>query len=248
MAPESSPLPGPLPAPSSRGEGVPDTPEQSVESLLRAAPELSAEQRAAFAEKLKGAGLAVTDGGSAGALELPPELQKALGLQPGQPLNPERAVKLLSELTQLVFTLDQLVWNLWKQLAPRSMVRREAGTANDLKLMTCRYLVGDTEVSTQQLKQLLDHSRKLTAGLLMAIGGVGRNYGKKYLERFSPDVIRDLAEMTKGWAALEKKCWDKFVELHNEFATEPAIEKEIQDAIARFAEEVMRGRYANPNS
>ena len=237
----------PLPATVLPGkpEITEDTPENRLESLLAVAPNLSAEQRKEFASRLSQAGI-ITGEAAAVAVDIPPDLQKRLGLASGQTLQPERAMKLLAVLLELALTLDQLVWNLWKQLAPKSNFRREAGASGDLRVSAGKYLGGDPEISTQQLTQMLDQSRKLTAGLLMAIGGVGRTYAKRHLERFSPDVIRDLADMEKGWAVLEQKCWRKYVGLAGEFATEPYIEKEIQDAIARYAEEVMRGRLANP--
>lgn len=229
-----------------KAEIVEDTPELRLASLVQIVPQLSPEQKAEFARKLQRAGLAEEKEGA--GLVITAELQKIFGLAADQKLSAERAVKLLATLAELVLALDQLVWNLWKQLAPKAAIRRPPGPANDFRDNARRYLIGDVEVSTTQLTQLLDQSRKLIAGLLMAIGGVGRSYAKKHQERLSPDIIKDLAELEKGgWGTnLEQKCWRKYVELANEHASEPAIEKEIQDTIARYAEEVMRGRFSNP--
>ena len=233
----------PLPeaANGAKADIVEDTPERRFESFLQAVPQLTPEQKKAFAQKLVQAGLAVSESRS-GPVEAPAELQKLLNLQAGQAVEGDRAIKLLSELAQLVFTLDPLVWNSWKQMAPRSSIRKES----DAKVLSAKYLAADGEISPAQLKQLLDQTRKLIVGLLMAMGGAGRKYAETYLERFSPETIRSQAELMKGWAAVEKKCWDRYVEVHREFATEQVIEKEIQEAVVKFAEEVMRGRYANP--
>ncbi len=224
---------------TAKPEIVEDTPERRFESFLQAIPQLTPEQKKAFAQKLVQSGLAVSTS-SGGPLETPVELQKLLNVPSS--LEGDRAVKLLNELAQFVFTLDPLVWNSWKQMAPRSSVRKES----DAKVLSGKYLSSDGEISSQQIKQLLDQTRKLLVGLLMAMGGAGRKYAETYLERFSPETIRSQAELMKGWAAVEKKCWDRYAELHREFATEQVIEKEIQEAVVKFAEEVMRGRYTNP--
>jgi len=235
----------PLPSgpPSTGSQIVEDSPELRLESLLSVVDQLDPEQKSQFAQRLQKAGLGVESESSESGLRLPEEMHTKLGLAVEQSIQAERAAKLLSILLEQGLILDQLVWNLWKQLAPRSALRREGG--NDLGANAGVYLSGDGEMSIQQLAQTIGQGRTLTAGLLMAIGGVGRTYAKKHLERFAPEVIKDWAEMTKGWGGIEQKCWRKYLELANEYVTEPVIEKEIQDAIARYAEEVMRGRYAS---
>lgn len=228
---------------STKAEVTQVTPEQLIEMLLKVAPQLSPEQKKAFAQKLLDGGLAVTESRS-GPVETPPELQKLLNLPPGSAIEAARGIKLLSELAQFVFSLEPLVWNSWRQIAPRSGIRKE----QDPKAMSAKYLNGDGEISAQQLKQVLEQTRKLIIGLLMALGGAGRKYAETYLERFSPEAIRSQAEMMKGplMASKEAKSWTRYIDLHKEFATEQVIEKEIQEAVVKFAEEVMRGRYANP--
>ena len=66
---------------------------------------------------------------------LPPELQEQRGV-------------FVTVLVDLVVTMDQLTWNVWKSVAPNSIVRRDAGDAGDLKKLAGPYLVGDNEIST----------------------------------------------------------------------------------------------------
>jgi hypothetical protein len=230
-------------ATSAKADVVEDTPERRLESLLKITSQLTPEQKKVFAQKLVDAGLAVTESRS-GPVETPPELQKLLNLPQGRPLEGDRAIKMLAELAQFVFSLEPLVWNSWKQIAPRSAIRKE----HDPKAMAAKYLGGDGEISAQQLKQILEQTRKLIIGLLMAMGGAGRKYAETYLERFAPEAIRSQAEMMKGrfMASIEEKSWNRYLDVPREFATEQVIEKEIQEAVVKFAEEVMRGRYANP--
>ena len=153
----------------------------------------------------------------------------------------ERAIKLLAITTELALALDQLAWALWKQLAPKSPIRKEA----ELNRLAGSYLAGDAEVSTAQLTQPVEKTRRLIAGLLGAVGRAGSYYAKDHVARLSPDVIEDWAKMEKKWnETVEGACWRKFVHLAQEHASEPAIEHEIQEAIAKAAEQIILGRAA----
>jgi hypothetical protein len=178
---------------------------------------------------------------AASFLELPPELHKKLGLPADKPLQMERSVKLLVITMELALALDQLGWALWKQVAPKSAIRKEA----ELNKLVGTYLAGDAEVSTAQLNQLVEKTRRLIAGLLGAVGRAGSTYAKKYATRLAPEVIEDWAKMEKKWnESVEAACWRKFLQQAKEHATEPAIEHEIQEAIARAAENLILGRVA----
>lgn len=219
---------------------APLRPEELVARLVELAPSLSPEARAAFAGQLQEAGLSIKESADA-FLELPPELQKKLGLAPGKKLNLERAVKLLIITTELALVLEQLAWALWKQVAPKSAIRKET----DLSRLAGSYLAGDAEVSTAQLTQPVEKTRRLIAGLLGAVGRAGSSYAKKYVTRLSPEVIEDWAKMEKKWnESLESACWRKFVQQAKEHASEPAIEHEIQEAISKAAENLILGRVA----
>jgi hypothetical protein len=219
---------------------APLQPEELVAKLMELAPTLSPETRAAFAAQLQTAGLSIKESADA-FLELPPELHKKLGLPAGKRLQLERAVKLLAITADLAVVLDQLAWALWKQVAPKSAIRKES----ELSRLAGSYLVGDAEVSTAQLTQPVEKTRRLIAGLLGAIGRAGSSYAKKYVTRLSPEVIEDWAKMEKKWnESLESACWRKFVQQAREHASEPAIEHEIQEAVAKAAENLILGRVA----
>jgi hypothetical protein len=218
-----------------------DTPDTLLQKLLAASAQLTPETRTEFAKKLQQAGLAVTQTG--GALpELPPELQRKLGLSAGQQLDPERVLKMLVAMTEFSLALDQLVWALWRQMAPKSNIRKEI----EFNKLAGPYLGGDPEVSTQLLIQPLERTRKLIAGLLGALGRAGSIYAKKHVARFAPEVIEDWAKMEKKWSeSLEQVCWRKYVQHAKDHATEPAIENELQEAITKTAESLITGRAAN---
>lgn len=214
------------------------TPEEMVAGLIELAPTLSPEARASFAAQLKTAGLVGKETASA-ALELPPDLQKKLGIAPGKQLHMERAVKLLVITMDMALALDQLAWALWKQLAPKSTFKKET----ELKGLAGAYLAGDVEVSTTQLTQPVERTRRLIAGLLGAVGRTGSTYARNYVARLSPEVIEDWARMEKKFTeSLEAACWRKFLQQAKEHASAPAIENEIQEAMAKAAEGLIQGR------
>jgi hypothetical protein len=218
---------------------TPLTAEELVARLVQLAPTLSPEARAAFAGQLHAVGLSLKESANA-FLELPPELRKKLGLAAGKQLQLERAVKLLVITTELALALDQLAWALWKQLAPKSAIRKET----EFNRLAGSYLAGDADVSTAQLTQPVERTRRLIAGLLGAVGRAGPAYAKKYAARLSPEVIEDWAKMEKKWnESIEAACWRKFVQQAKDHASEPAIENEIQEGIAKAAENLILGKF-----
>jgi hypothetical protein len=233
---------GPVLAPppaagSAAGSAVEESPEAILERLLGVVSELSAEQRAAFSERLKQAGLMAQ--GPAAGFAGTPEMLKRLSLGPEQAVDGQRAAKALAMLVDMVLTLDQLVWTLWKQVATKSMVRKEA----DLAKLAGEYLAGNGEVSTAQLLQALEKSRKLVAGLLGAVGRAGATYARERNRIFDPTAIEADARAEKKWnESVEYACWRKYVQLCKEYGTEPAIEKSIQEALVRAAENLIMGR------
>ena len=217
---------------------APLTPEELIARLVDLAPTLSPEARTAFATQLQAAGLSIKESANA-FLELPPELQKKLSLAPGKPLQLERGVKLLIITTEFALALDQLAWALWRQVAPRSTIRKEA----DLNKLAGSYLAGDPDVSTTQVTQPVEKTRRLIAGLLGAVGRAGSSYAREYVRRLSPEVIKEWGTMEKKvFEPEEKAWWCKFEQQSKEHASEPAIEHEIQEAIAKAAENLILGR------
>jgi hypothetical protein len=198
--------------------------------------ELSSEGKAALAQKLQALGLFAAP---ARGLELPAELLGKLGISPKDTLDEERVVKLFTALLELVVTLDHLIWNLWKNIAPKSIVRRDAGSDN-LRRIVGRYLAGDREVATLQVSQMLDKTRQLTGGLFSAIGTAGETYARHHLERFAPEKIRAAVESKPSGfiGSAEQKCWRRYVELASDLSGH-AVETQIIDAIVSYTEELI---------
>jgi hypothetical protein len=236
---ESADLPGradqaaPLPA-------VPDDPAVLVERLLDLVRTRPAEEAAAILRPLQDAGfLPVTQQGSP---EVPEELQKRMEkLAPDKSLNFGRALRLLDILIEVTGNLDQLVWQVWKNIAAKSVIQRETGAHGDFRKSLAPYLSGDAEISTEQMKQTVNKTRKLVSGLMAAMGTVGEINAQKYLDRLSPDAIRKIAEADSGvFESLEKKCWRKYTGIF-ESLNRAAIEREVLDAIKKYTEKLVLG-------
>ncbi len=225
----------PAPAPT---EAARKTAEELAGELLSRANELTKEQKVQLSERFQAIGLgAVPSRG----LDLPPELRGKVGLTPDQPLDEERLNKLFAALLEMVVVLDNLIWNLWKTIAPKSVVRRDSG--DGLRRTIGRYVAGDREVATLQITQMLDKTRQLLAGVLSAIGPTGETYAQHHLETFAPEKIRATVEVgSSGFLGnVEQKCWRRYVALASEL-NGPAVEKQIVDAIVSYTEEVILGR------
>ena len=223
-------------------------PEVLVADLVDAAPTLPAETRAAWGARLAAAGFGqaapVAGGDAAGApFDLPAETRARLGLGTTQETDPDRAARLCGLLIELTIALDQLAWSVWKQVAPQSIVRRDAGPDGDFRRLAGRYLAGDPEVVAAQVSQTLDRTRQLIAGLLAAIGPAGGTFARDYLARFSPDAIAEAASAAGGGGFLssaEQRNWRKYTETFGQVSG-AAIERELLRAIAQYAETAILG-------
>jgi hypothetical protein len=235
--PERIELVPPDPA-ATQAEPVKKTAEELAEELLGRVEELTKKRKAELAGKFQTIGLAPP---SSHGLNLPLELRGKLGLTPDQPMDEERLDKLLAALLEMVVVLDNLIWNLWKTIAPKSVVRRDSG--DGFQRTVGRYLAGDREVATLQVNQMLEKTRQLLAGLLSAIGPTGETYARRHLETFAPEKIRAAVEAaSSGFLSnVEQKCWRRYVTLTGEL-NGPAVEKQIVDAIVSYTEEIVLGR------
>ena len=223
------------------------TPEELLAQMVKIAPLLPPRKLREFGLQLQ----------QAGYLELqttmladapPPELLKRFPMDEFAQIDIQRLYRLLTALADFVLSLDQLGWGLWKAMSPRSQIRRDATFDGDLRKAGGRYLSGDTEVSIGQITQIIDRLRQLVAGLIGAIGPAGRSFSQRHLARFGPDAIKDLAGMEGGggmFANAEQKNWRKYVQLAKDL-NEDAIEAEMVECVARYAEGLMRGT-GSPN-
>jgi hypothetical protein len=221
-------------------ESTEKTTDELAEGLIDRLLELSKETKERLIERFRRIGFIDEVEPS---LDLPPGIRGKLGLTPDQPLDQERVTKLLTALLEIVVTLDNLIWSVWKTMAPKSTIQRETG--DGFRRTVGRYLAGDREVATLQISQMLDKTRQLFAGILSAIGPTGETYARQHLETFAPEKIRATVETGGFLTNVEQKCWRRYVVLASEL-NGPAIEKQIVDTITGYTEEIFSGRRRGP--
>jgi hypothetical protein len=211
-------------------------PQDVADELIARLPEFSNEAKAVLAQKLQAIGLFVSQ---SKGLELPLELLGKLGMTPKEPIDEERVIKLFTALLEMVVTIDHLIWNVWKNIAPKSSVRRDLGSENPRRTIG-RYLSGDREVATLQITQMLDKTRQLTGGLLSAIGPAGEIFARKHLEKFAPEKVRAGVESkSAGFISnVELRCWRRYVELAADISGH-SVEMQIVDGIVSYTEELI---------
>jgi len=218
---------------------APESPESLLARVVQTLPRLSAEQRAAFVEELKKAGLLPSARPAAGGIELPEDLLKRLGLKSADGLDPERVGQTLALLLDMTLTIDQFAWTMWRELAPKSLFKREG----DLGRQCGSYLTGSNEVSTTQLAQSVERARKLIAGLTGAVARAAASYARDRARLFDPSAIEGDARAEKrALESLESACWRKYVQLCREYGADAVIEKGIKEAVAKAAENLIAGR------
>jgi hypothetical protein len=225
---------------------VPETPSVLVDRLIGLTRAMSPAERETVVAQFAAAGLLPA---SNGATEISEELKQRLQkLAPGKRLDQARALRILDVLIEFAWSLDQLVWEVWKSIAPRSIIRHESGKHDDFRKTLGPYLTGDLEVSTEEVKQLVNKTRKLVSGLMAAMGTVGEIHTQKFLKRLSPDAIRRQAEAEPGvFESIEKKCWRKYTAVFAEM-NDAAVEREILDAIKKYTEKLVLGADAAKTS
>jgi hypothetical protein len=219
---------------------MPEDPAELVERLLIALQTMTPEQAGAISLRLQESGLLPASRSQ--NIEVPEELQERLKkLAPGRPLDQTRALRILDSMIEFALNLDQLVWQVWKNIALKSVIQHESGRYGDLRKALGLYLTGDSEVSTEQIKQIVNKTRKLVSGLMAAMGTVGEIHSTKILDRLSPDAIRKRAEADPGvFEGIEKKCWRKYNVVFGEM-NRAALEREVLDAIKKYTEKLVLG-------
>jgi hypothetical protein len=176
-------------------------------------------------------------------MDAPPEdLLKSIPLDPMRQVDLQRLYRTLAIFAEYYTGLETIIWRTWKELAPTSPVQRDTTPAGDVKKTSARYLHGDTEVSSEQLKQIVERTRKLMGGLLGAIPAGGTAFLERFLSEFAPEKISALAKADKslgGWTE-DAKNWNKYKKMVEDQRGQ-VFEEKMYEAIARKAEALMGG-------
>lgn len=208
-----------------------------ISRLSQLAPTLTEEQRKTVIARLKDAGLTDSTGPDWPAVPAK-ALRAKVQLTDKDKLDAARVLELNGELVAFLISLDQLVWATWKQIAPKSDLKRPSA----IQRACGRFVAGDTDISRTQIAADVDKLRQLTAGLISAIAQTGNLFAQKHVSKFSVANIEAYADKQPGMlVSKEVKCWRQFKELATAMDVQ-TIEKEIQDSIAEYTETLIKGR------
>ncbi len=209
-----------------------------VARLAELGSKMSAEDKKAAAAQLRAVGIVEQVSGGALPDAQSKALMQALGMNPADTLDAARLLDLATLLVELAEKLDQVVWNTWKAVAPTSQIKR----SGSVKITMAKFAGGDQDTPRGQVKQDLERLRQLTAALTASVNQAGRSFAQKHVEKFAPAEIENLAKMSSGGLLVsqEVKCWRKYVELAGPVDAQ-AIERELLNAIAAYAESLMKG-------
>ena len=207
-----------------------------VARLIDRAAALGEGERKVLAERLKEARLASASQGA-----WPEEAAAALrqNLRLTEPtIDPVRTLELVGVLSDFAMKLDQLVWSTWRVISPRAEIRQ----GKKLQQTIRSFITGSQDVPLGQVSGDLERLRQLIAAMISAIGQAGRQFASRHLSRFAPAEIEALASLEGGGFLVSKdvKCWKKYKELA-ESLNEAAIENEITETIANYAEMIIKG-------
>jgi hypothetical protein len=214
------------------------TPEEIVRAFMQLAPSLTGEQREKVKQELAALGLVLPSPQPLEGEALT-GVRTKLKLDSEDPINVTQLAKLFAAYAEAMLALDQLAWNVWRNAAPKSPIRRDIAQG-DLRTVTRRALAGDAESAVAQaaVQKQLEASRQLVAGLLAGLGPAGKNFARRYQQRYTPDAVREVVRAEGGKGDLQ--FWKKHTELAAE-VTETVIEDDVQAAVVKYAEDLMRG-------
>jgi hypothetical protein len=215
------------------------TPDEVVRSFLQLAPQLSGEQRENVKQKLAALGL-IAASKQAIEGEALTGIRTRLKLDPEDAIDTQQVGKLFAVFAEAMLALDQLAWNVWRNAAPKSPIRRDTAQG-DLRTVTRRSLTGDAESAAAQVlvQKQVEAARQLIAGLLAGLGPAGKNFARRYQQRYTPDAVREVVR-AEGGGKGDAQCWKKHTELAAEI-TETVIEDDVQAAVVKYAEDLMGG-------
>ena len=226
----------PTEPPSVPPKPVAETVDQILNRLLEAAASVPEEKRAAICRRLSDAGYVSTDR-DAPLPEISDDLRKRLGLQSGQQPQLARVVELAVFLIEAMVLLDQIALKTMRELSPRSPLLNRP---EDFRKAVARFLTaGDGSLEHQW-----NAVRSLLGGLLAAIQGGGKDFGRQFVERMSPSAIEDVivSEGGKLFGPNKKeRCWDRYKDLSEDIATPDLVDRKIKECLAAFVERTVHG-------
>ena len=135
-------------------------------------------------------------------------------------------------LIDLVNRLEHTGLKTLGELSPRSAALTRP---QEFREAVANFLTGNAESIEPQIRAV----SSLLGGLLAAMLGAGRDFGRQFVERFAPGSIEDVikGEGKVGLFGNEKAlCWDKYKDLTKDYATPELVERRLKDCLGAFAD------------
>lgn len=216
-----------------------DRPRQLLDALVERLPSLAEDERKAITDRLR-----EVLGGLAPAPETPTksgkDLRATLQLPDDVELHGDRLGELAGAFAEFVVKAEQLTGTVWGKVAGRSSLRPPKQT----RKLAGQFLSGDGGDSKELVKDLQLLLQYATA-VMTAASRAGDEVARRYARRLSPEAIHGLVDMEQNrlrdsLLSKDVRCWRKYCELTGELGAE-YIEKEIESAMADYAEAFVRG-------
>jgi hypothetical protein len=164
---------------------------------------------------------------------------KRFGRSGATPPSTERSLRLLALLSEFFVALDQLAWTLWRNVGAKSAYRKEF----EFQKISGPYVAGDAEVSSDQMRQTVERTRKLVAALLGAPSRGAADFASAHSAAFAPESIEVSARQEKrALESLDAASWRLYKERFKNAGAALQVENAIQLAVGRAAEDLIGGR------
>ncbi|HUA65079.1 MAG TPA: hypothetical protein VME24_04480 [Alphaproteobacteria bacterium] len=217
----------------------PETPQALLERFLKLSADLPPEQKAAFIKKLSEAGYAAPADKApvqAGGFETTDAVRQRLGIQPGRDVNPQRLLEVTILFLQTLRDLDRAATLTLKELQPRSALLNRPKV---FWALPGQYMTGET----QEIEPFFRTVSALLGGMLAAMMGGGKDFGRQYVEKFSPSAIEQVVEGEGGGSLIPgigrskaERCWDKYKNISKDIATPDLMDKWVRDCLGKFVD------------
>ena len=164
-------------------------------------------------------------------------LWSELGTTPDDPAEFNRILKLLGMYSKTLGGLHKAVWEFWNGIAPReakSVVH--SSSSGGLGATVAPYLQGKAGSSSQQAYTEIALINLLTTALIYGMQKGSEEFSRVLFQKLSPEnienavVVEDSAANSNKVKDLQRKCWDKYVQL-NRSLTADALDEELGRSI-----------------
>lgn len=223
-------------APVAPAAATPETPQALLERFLELAAQMPPQEKAAYARSLSEAGFISSTDKAPSGIEVTDAIRQRLGIPPGRDPNLQRLVEVTGMLLQTLHDLDRAAMLTLKELNPRAaLLNRPKG----YWAAPGQYMVGDG----QEIESFFRTVSALLGGMLAAMLGGGRDFGRQFVERYAPAAIEQVVDGEGGGSFIPgmgrsktDRCWDKYKTISKDIATPDLVDKWVRDCLGKFVE------------